>query len=111
MEVKGKVKHVGQTESVGASGFQKRLIAVETDEKYPQVLGVEFVQDKTALLDNINVGESVTIGINLRGREWTNPQGEVKYFNTIAGWRIARDEAAPAEPTHDPLGLQDEPPF
>ena len=30
------------------------------------------------------------IGINIRGREWTNPQGEVKYFNSITGWRIEK---------------------
>ena len=33
-------------------------------------------------------GENVKIGINLRGRAWTNPQGETKYFNTIQGWYI-----------------------
>lgn len=96
MEVTGKVKHVGQTETVGVSNFQKRLIALETDEQYPQVLGIEFVQDKTALLDSIKIGQNVTIGINLRGREWVNPQGESKYFNTLAGWRIAVNAAASA---------------
>jgi hypothetical protein len=34
------------------------------------------------------VGDEVEVGINLRGREWTSPQGEVKYFNTIQGWKI-----------------------
>jgi translation initiation factor IF-3 len=94
MEVQGKVKHVGQTETVGNNGFQKRLIAVETEEQYPQILGVEFVQDKTSLLDAFNTGDTVKIGINLRGREWTNPQGEVKYFNSIQGWRIDKVGAA-----------------
>jgi len=32
--------------------------------------------------------KNVKIGINLRGREWTNPEGETKYFNSIQGWRI-----------------------
>ena len=49
---------------------------------------IEFVQDKTELLNNFAVGQNVKISINLRGREWTNPQGEVKYFNSIQGWRI-----------------------
>ena len=30
----------------------------------------------------------IKININLRGREWVNPQGETKYFNSIQGWRI-----------------------
>jgi len=38
----------------------------------------------------------VKISINLRGREWVNPQGETKYFNSIQGWRIEnlQEEAA-----------------
>jgi translation initiation factor IF-3 len=42
------------------------------------------------LLQNVKEGESVKIGINIRGREWTNPQGEVKYFNSITGWRLEK---------------------
>jgi len=49
---------------------------------------VEFIQDKTDLLNNYQVGQQVKISINLRGREWVNPQGETKYFNSIQGWRI-----------------------
>jgi len=40
------------------------------------------------LLDNYNVGQEVKTSINLRGREWVNPEGVSKYFNTIQGWRI-----------------------
>jgi len=29
----------------------------------------------------------------LRGREWQNPAGETKYFNSIQGWRIEKTEA------------------
>ena len=43
---------------------------------------------KTDLLDSYKEGQQVKIGINLRGREWVNPQGETKYFNSIQGWRI-----------------------
>ena len=46
------------------------------------------MQDKTELLDKFQVGKGVKIGINLRGREWVNPQGETKYFNSIQGWNI-----------------------
>lgn len=88
MEVQGKVKMIGETETFGTNGFRKREIVVTTEEQYPQHIMVEFVQDKTDLLNNFQVGQNVKIGINLRGREWTNPQGEVKYFNSIQGWRI-----------------------
>ncbi|EMQ95660.1 MULTISPECIES: DUF3127 domain-containing protein [Xanthomarina] len=88
MEVQGKIKVIGDTQTFGNNGFRKREVVVTTEEQYPQHIMVEFVQDKTDLLNNFQVGQQVKISINLRGREWTNPQGEVKYFNSIQGWRI-----------------------
>ncbi|MEL0454982.1 DUF3127 domain-containing protein [Flavobacteriaceae bacterium SZ-1-7] len=88
MEVQGRIKVIGETQTFGNNGFRKREIVVTTEEQYPQHIMVEFVQDKTDLLDNYQVGQQVKISINLRGREWVNPQGETKYFNSIQGWRI-----------------------
>jgi len=88
MEVQGKIKMIGETQTFGNNGFRKREIVVTTEEQYPQHIMVEFVQDKTDLLNNYAVGQNVKISINLRGREWVNPQGETKYFNSIQGWRI-----------------------
>lgn len=89
MEVLGTLKMVGETVDVGSSGFQKRDCVVTTDEQYPQHILVQFVQDKCNLLSNYKIGDKVSIGINLRGREWVNPKGETVYFNTIQGWKIA----------------------
>ncbi len=86
MEVTGTIKAIEQAQTFGT--FTKRNVIVTTDEQYPQTLAIEFVQDKCSLLDKFAVGKGVKIGVNLRGREWTNPQGEVKYFNSIQGWRI-----------------------
>jgi len=96
MDVTGRVKMIDQTKEVGTSGFRKRDIVVTTDEQYPQHISVQFVQDKCDLLDAYKVGDQVKIDINLRGREWTNQQGEVVYFNTIQGWRIGKVSSEPA---------------
>lgn len=88
MEIQGKVKFIGETQTFGANGFRKRELVVTTEEQYPQHILVEFVKDKSDLLNNYQVGQSVKVSINLRGREWINPQGETKYFNSIQGWRI-----------------------
>lgn len=93
MEVIGKIKMIDQTKEVGSGGFKKRDVVVTTDEQYPQHILVQFVQDKCDLLNNFQVGEAVKIDINLRGREWVNPQGEMVYFNTIQGWRISKATA------------------
>jgi hypothetical protein len=69
---------------------------------YPQEIEIQFTQDKCSLLDGIRTGQEVTIGVNLRGRMWTNPQGEDKYFNTIEGWKIDAPGQAPAPLTQTP---------
>ena len=88
MEVQGKIKLIGETQTFGNNGFRKREVVITTEEQYPQHIMIEYVQDKTELLNNYQVGQQVKININLRGREWVNPQGETKYFNSIQGWRI-----------------------
>ena len=92
MEVLGKIKVLGDIKTYGDNGFRKREVVITTQEQYPQHLLIEFIQDRCELLDSFNVGESVKISINLRGREWENPEGEIKYFNSIHGWRIEKEE-------------------
>ena len=88
MEVLGKIKWIDETKTYGNNGFRKRELVVTTEEQYPQNILIEFIQDKCDLLNSYQVGQDVKIGINLRGREWVNPEGETKYFNSIQGWRI-----------------------
>ncbi|MFZ0488724.1 MAG: DUF3127 domain-containing protein [Salegentibacter sp.] len=103
MEVQGKIKLIGETKTFGSNGFRKREMVVTTEEQYPQPILVEFVQDKTDLLNNFKVGQAVKIGINLRGREWVSPQGETKYFNSVQGWRIENLESqAPGQTAPPP---------
>lgn len=97
MEVQGRIKLIDETKTYGNNGFRKREVVVTTEEQYPQHILVEFVQDKCDLLNSYAVGQMAKISINLRGREWVNPQGETKYFNSIQGWRIEnlQQETAP----------------
>lgn len=88
MEVIGKIKIINETQTFGSNGFRKRELVVTTDEQYPQMLMIEFIQDKCDLLNNFQVGQDVKVSINLRGREWINPEGKAMYFNSIQGWRI-----------------------
>ena len=104
MEVSGKVKVVSAEIQVSAT-FRKRELVVTTDEQYPQNIMIEFTQDKSDLLNNVAVGEAVKVSINLGGREWVNPQGETKYFNSIRGWRVEKLQ------TEAPAAAQQMPPM
>ena len=88
MEIQGRIKVIFAPESVGANGFQKRDLVITTEEQYPNDILIQFTQQRCDLLNNLKVGQNVRVHFNLRGREWTNQQGEVKYFNTIEGWKI-----------------------
>jgi hypothetical protein len=104
MEVQGKIKMISETQTIGDKGFKKRELVVTSDEQYPQHILIEFVQDKCEILNAYKVGQAVTVGINLRGREWVNPQGESKYFNQIQGWKINKADVS----TND-SSFQDQP--
>lgn len=87
MQVKGKLYKI-DSEQVISDKFKKREFVVETMDDYPQLLSIQLTQDRTGLIDIFNVGDEVTVSINLRGRKWTNKEGVDKFFNTIEAWRI-----------------------
>ena len=103
MEVQGSIKVIGEVQEISAT-FKKRELVVLTDEQYQQTLSIEFIQDKTDLLNKFEIGQNVKVGINLRGREWENPQTkEIKYFNSIQGWRIELLENSNSDDDLPPL--------
>lgn len=88
-KMKGVVHKVGQTMIVSEKFSKRELVMVDnSDANYPQYVSFEFTQDKTSLLDNVMEGQEIELSFNLRGREWTSPAGDVKYFNTLQGWKI-----------------------
>lgn len=88
MEIQGRIKQIFPSQMIGQNGFEKRDLVIVTEEQYPQTIIIQFTQQRCDLLESLQVGQNVKVYINIRGREWTNPQGETKYFNTIEGWKI-----------------------
>lgn len=88
MEIQGRIKQIFTSQMIGQNGFEKRDLVITTEEQYPQTIIIQFTQQRCDLLDSLQVGQNVKVYINIKGREWTNPQGETKYFNTIEGWKI-----------------------
>jgi hypothetical protein len=85
MEVVGTIISIGDTEVVGNSGFEKRLVVVQNEDQYVQKIPIEFVQGKVNLPDDFNEGERVKISINLRGSEYNG-----KHYLSANGWKIER---------------------
>jgi hypothetical protein len=87
-KLSGIVKVVNPTVQVSEKFAKREFVVTDASSMYPQDIMFQSTQDKCSLLDNVQVNEQVEVSFNLRGREWTSPQGEVKYFNTLEAWRI-----------------------
>lgn len=89
MQINGIIESIKETQVI-SDKFSKREFVLKTEHKtqYPQSILMEFTQDKCGLLDKYTEGQEVSVDFNLRGRNWTNPQGEVKTFNTLQAWKI-----------------------
>ena len=102
MNLEGVIKKIFEEQVITAS-FKKREFVITTQEQYPQDILIELTQDKTGLLNQFKEGDLVSVDINIRGREWINPEGEAKYFNTLQAWKIWKKEegtqGAPGIPT------------
>ena len=68
---------------------------------YPQPLQFELVQDRCELLDSFQKGQEVEVHFELRGREWTSPQGQVKYFNSLQAWKLVAEQEVAKPPSQD----------
>lgn len=95
MEIKGKLLEVGETQQIKDT-FQKREFVLEYVENptYPEYLKFELIQDRCPILDGYAEGDEVSVSFNLKGRKWTNPEGQVKYFNSLQAWKIDRVSGA-----------------
>ncbi len=88
MELTGTIKLIFEEKGITAK-FRKRELVLTTDDQYPQVILVEFTQDRIELVNGLSVGQQIAVSINIRGREWNSPSGEIKYFSSIEGWRVS----------------------
>jgi len=98
MQLTGTLK-VKKDEQTVNDRFKKReFVITDNSSQYPQHISFQLTQDRCSLLDPVNVGDTLTVHFNLRGREWTSPQGEVKYFNTLEAWKLDRNAQGSSQP-------------
>ena len=108
-EINGKLHKAYPTEQKTASFKAREFVILISEENYPQYIKFQLTQDRCDLLDQYNEGDQIKVFFDLRGREWTNPQGEQVYFTNLNAWRISNaddasngtspaSESAPASP-------------
>lgn len=87
MNLTGKIKYIQPTTQITDS-FKKAEVVIVTEEQYPQTIKFELHQDKCSLLEGKQIGQRIDVKFNIRGKEYTNPQGYIQVFNTLTAWDI-----------------------
>ncbi|HMQ67431.1 MAG TPA: DUF3127 domain-containing protein [Ignavibacteria bacterium] len=102
MNIKGKLIEIFETKQI-SDKFKKREFVVEyaENEKYPQFIKFELIQNSCDLIDGFNKGDTVDVHFNLRGNKWTNKQEEVSYFTSLSAWKIQAADESQDNITHD----------
>ena len=102
-QLTGKLKKIDPIVQVSEKFSKREFVITDESSQYPQDILFQSVQDKCSLLDACNVGDVVQVSFNLRGREWTSPTNEVKYFNTLEAWRIEGGQTQATAPASAPV--------
>lgn len=102
MEITGKVEAIFDTQQVNDT-FKKREFVLEYAEnpQYPELIKFEVIQDKVNLLNDIELGQELTVAFNLRGRKWEKKDGTVAYFNSLVAWKIDKGAAPVSQTSQD----------
>jgi hypothetical protein len=94
VEIKGTVHLVEETKEYGQKGFTKRMMVIETDSKFNNLIAVEAVKDKCEMFDGLTEGDEVTAHVNIDGRAWND-----RFFVSLNCWRV---EQGASKPSHSP---------
>jgi hypothetical protein len=104
-KISGIIKVVKDEEVISDKFKKREFVLTDASSMYPQDISFQLTQDKCSLADGIQVNDQIEVSFNLRGREWTSPQGEVKYFNTLEAWRIEKMGAGAPSSTPSPMDI------
>jgi hypothetical protein len=117
MEIGGRIYKIEETKQI-TERFRKRefVLVLEENSEYPQYVQFQLTGNRVDKLNDFKVGDEVKVDFSLRGREWTSPKNEIRYFNSLDVWDLVRigDQQHPADdmPFGDaPPPSDDEMPF
>jgi hypothetical protein len=87
MHYEWKLIYIGNTETVGQNGLQKRTIVLEehTEKQYKWSLTVDLIKEKVDLINDYKLLDIVKVYLNTRA---TRNDDTWKYYNGINWWKI-----------------------
>ena len=111
-ELTGIIKVIKDTQEISEKFKKREFVVTDNNGQYPQDILFQLTQDRVSSADAFKVGDMVKVSFFLRGREWTNKEGKVMYFNSLDAWKIesgAQDAPPPmGEPSVESVSLEGE---
>lgn len=102
LQYSGFLKVKNDTVKVSEKFSKREFVLTDNATSYPQMIQFQLTQDRCSLIDNDKIGDEVTVHFLLRGREWKNPQGEIKFFNSLDVFRVeGKSSGTPDVPAND----------
>jgi hypothetical protein len=88
-EIKGTIIKIGEKKTVGANNSELIEFVIKTEDQYPQELPFQSWKSIADKIEQMNVGDKVTVHYNLRGKEFNG-----KHYLSGDCWKIVVDSAA-----------------
>ena len=88
MKITGTLKVKKDTQIVSEAFSKREFVLTVVDGAFSNDILIQLTKDKVTLINDINIGDLLEVEVNLKGKEWTSPSGEVKYFNSIECWKV-----------------------
>ena len=92
--------------------FKVREFVVEKSEDVNGKVITNFikfqsVQDRTGIIDRVNIGDEIKVSFNIRGTKWQK-DGRTSYFSNLDAWRVeqvlrAEKESPSADDDFEPF--------
>ena len=107
--ISGKIKFVDEVREFGSNGFRKHQVVVETgDARWDNPIPVEFTKDNIELSKDLQVGDQVQIQSRINGREWQGKDGVTKWFTSINGFKVTKENGEKSDEPSSSFDTYDE---
>lgn len=105
LEIKGRIVRIFDSEAVSPTFTVRKFWVEHGDTSFAQINEFQLTQDYCALLDKYNIGDVVTVKLNLRGKTYAEGQ---KVFNSLNAWKIEGIGAQQPAPQSQPAAQADD---
>ena len=103
--IKGVIKLIKPI-NVISDKFSVREFVITTQDKYPQHIIFQTVNDRMDIIAPYGEGQEVEVSYNVRGREYNG-----KYYNTLDAYKVQGEVTAPSVLDSILNNEQDDDPF